>query len=180
MIKSFKSMSVTVLLGAFILLSFFLFGPPARGADYSIVDNGADLVFPVKVLTGDDLLVNASNCPCLTVEVTVDTGWNVTLACTDFSSGGATIPSSSLSYTATGGTLVKRDGQDVNPVNGPRETGSTGTLNSPLTCLTCQANFGHGSYDWQPDPGRFVLLITADRYAGSYTATLTATISGGP
>ncbi len=164
-----------------LILLLLTASSPATAAPYNITDDNRDLRFPNMTLTGDDLLVNATQCPMMSINVNVSTGWNVTLQCSNFTrAGSGTIPASNLSYTATGGIVTRTQGQAIDPINGPRETGYTGTLEAPLKGLTCQPNFGNGKYDWQPGAAGFTLLVTADSYAGSYRATLTMTITAGP
>jgi len=164
-------LSLTVLFGA----------APASGADYTITDNNKKLTFPNTVLTGDDIYVYGNQAPTFTMTVNVSTGWNVTLQCTNFVRGSYVIPAANLSYTASGGLLTRRNGQQIDPTYGPMETGLSGSLAGPLKCVSSQPGFGVGRYDWLPNSTQFVLVVPASAYAQTgYTSTLTATVSGGP
>ncbi|MBM3462838.1 MAG: hypothetical protein FJX76_12115 [Armatimonadetes bacterium] len=110
-------------------------------------------------------------------------GWNVTLQVSDFTaSGGKTIAAANLYYSAINGTIVKVGGgsQNVDPTNGPKETGVTGALDVARKCVTTNPNFGDGRYDWTADMTQFDLTIPANALVGSYSATLTATLVVGP
>lgn len=115
-------------------------------------------------------------------------GWNVTLLSSDFSySGphnGAPIPASNLGIL-TARPPVRISGQAVSPVGGPRTTNVIGTLN--VARKTLQADgptgvilltyYGIGTYRQAID---LSLTVPGQAAAGTYTATLTVTMSAGP
>ena len=115
-------------------------------------------------------------------------GWNVTLLATAFAyagpNSGAAIPAANLSITnAHPPTTVS--GQPISPTGGPRTTGATGSLDVPRK--TMQADppsgvivltyHGIGTYAQAID---LSLVVPGQTRAGSYSATLTVTMSAGP
>ena len=74
---------------------------------------------------------------------------------------------------------VSTDGQSVDAVGGPKAPASSpvGTLDSPRKTVQAEAAFGNGTYT--QDLG-VNLTVPADSAAGTYTGTLTTTISAAP
>lgn len=110
------------------------------------------------------------------------TGWNVTVESSalaysgDFA--GAAIPAANLSITSVGAPVMT-SGQAVSPVGGPRVplVSPVGTLDTPRKLLQADAGYGVGSYT--QDVG-LELVVPGTSAAGTYTASLTTTISAGP
>jgi hypothetical protein len=115
-------------------------------------------------------------------------GWNVTLLASSFAysgpNGGTAIPAANLAITnAHPPTLVS--GQGIDPIHGPQTTNVTGALN--VSRKTLQADgptgtlfktyYGIGTYQQAIDVN---LVIPGLARAGTYTTTLTVTISAGP
>ncbi|MCA1840080.1 MAG: hypothetical protein LC723_07100 [Actinobacteria bacterium] len=109
-------------------------------------------------------------------------GWNVTILSSAFvysgTNSGTNIPASSFSITAAG-TPAMTAGQAVDAVGGPKvpASGSTGTLDSARKTIQALATFGQGTYT---QANSVSLTIPADSRAGTYTGTLTTTISAAP
>jgi len=109
-------------------------------------------------------------------------GWNVTVQTSDFLySGlyaGTDIPAADFALTSAAAP-VKIAGQGVTPPNGPQvpATSPVGTLDTARKVL--QANVGHGKGTYSQALG-VSLTVPADSVAGTYTGTLTVTISAGP
>ena len=106
-------------------------------------------------------------------------GWDVTVQSSDFaysgSNGGTDIPAANFSLTsASAATAVA--GQAVDATGGPN-AGSTGSLDTPRTTLSADADFGQGSYSQNLGVS---LSIPAQSRVGTYTGTLTVTISAAP
>lgn len=115
-------------------------------------------------------------------------GWNVTLLSSAFSysgpNAGTPIPAANLSIT-TAQPPTQISGQAISPVGGPRTTNVTGALN--VARKTLQADgptgfiiltyYGIGTYSQVIDVS---LLVPGQSRAGTYTATLTVTMSAGP
>lgn len=109
-------------------------------------------------------------------------GWNVTILSSAFAYSGAnagtSIPAAKLSITeARAPVLVS--GQAIDPTGGPKvpPSGTTGTLD--VARKTIQADVGYGGGTYTQDLG-VSLVVPADSRAGTYTATLTVTVSAGP
>ena len=114
-------------------------------------------------------------------------GWNVTLLSSALAysgpNSGTPIPAANLSITtARAPTVVS--GQAISPVGGPRTTNVTGSLNVARKTIQADAptifppaTYGIGTYAQAIDVS---LLVPGQSRAGTYTATLTVTISAGP
>jgi hypothetical protein len=122
------------------------------------------------------------------VLVCTNDGWNVTLLASSFAysgpNSGTAIPAANLAITnAHPPTVVS--GQNISPTHGPRTTNVTGALN--VSRKTLQADgptgtvlktyYGIGTYQQAIDVNLVVPGLTR---AGTYTTTLTVTISAGP
>lgn len=109
-------------------------------------------------------------------------GWNVTIQSGAFvysgANNGTSIPAANFSIT-TANAPTAIAGQAVDATNGPKvpTTGATGTLDSARKVLQANAEYGLGTYTQNLDVS---LTIPAQSRAGTYTATLTVTISAGP
>lgn len=171
-----------IVLGVLTLLVLLTTAPCE--AALSISRQSGSLTFSGVTLTAIDQVVAGNAAPTWRVDArSTTTGWNVTLQVSDFTAtGGKVINASNLSYTAINGTITKIGGgsQNVDPTNGPKETGLTGTLDTPRKAVTTNAGYGDGRYDWSADATQFQLTVPATTLTGSYSATLTATIGSGP
>jgi hypothetical protein len=118
----------------------------------------------------------------------INSGWNVTLLASSFAysgpNGGAPIPAANLAIT-TARAPTRTSGQAISPVGGPRTTNVTGTLD--VARKTLQADgptgtisltyYGIGTYSQAVDVS---LVVPGQTRAGTYSATMTVTISAGP
>ncbi len=108
-------------------------------------------------------------------------GWKVTVQSSAFvysgTAGGIDIPAANFSITSAR-PPTRISGNPIDPVFGPRVPiiGATGKLNSPRTVLQASPTFGQGVYAQNLDVS---LLIPGGSVAGSYSATLTVTMSPG-
>ncbi|MBI3930093.1 MAG: WxL domain-containing protein [Armatimonadetes bacterium] len=152
------------------------------GGQLTLATNGADVVMGDVVLTGNDQLSSGSSTPTFTIIDATGSGngWNLTVQSSDFSDGLNVIPAANFSYTASGGILTAVFGQTVDGAGGPRETGLSGPLNLTLKAVTTSVGFGRGNYTWSPGASSFSLLVPAETFAGTYTATMTFTLASGP
>lgn len=136
--------------------------------------------------TGSITLTASDTGTCLLV--CTNSGWNVTLVASGFAysgpNSGATIPAANLAITnARPPTRVS--GQEVSPAGGPRTTGVTGTLDVPRKTLQADGPsglleltyYGIGTYEQIIDVR---LIVPGQSRVGTYTTTLTVTISAGP
>jgi WxL domain surface cell wall-binding len=109
-------------------------------------------------------------------------GWNVTIQTSNFVySGlyaGTDIPAANFALTSAAAP-TKVAGQGVTPPNGPQVPASSpvGTLDTARKVLTANAGFGKGTYTQALGVS---LVVPADSVAGTYTGTLTVTITAGP
>jgi hypothetical protein len=109
-------------------------------------------------------------------------GWNVTilssaLAYTGTNSGTA-IPAANFSITTANAPSMTA-GEAVDATNGPKvpATGATGTLDAARKTVQANAGYGEGTYT---QALAVSLSVPAQSRAGTYTATLTTTISAAP
>ncbi|HEX3427488.1 MAG TPA: WxL domain-containing protein [Candidatus Limnocylindrales bacterium] len=109
-------------------------------------------------------------------------GWNVTVLSSAFvysgTNGGTDIPAANFTLTSAA-SPVRTAGQAVNVVGGPLvpAISPVGTLDSARKTVQALVLFGNGTYT--QDLG-VSLTIPADSAAGTYTGTLTTTISAAP
>jgi hypothetical protein len=109
-------------------------------------------------------------------------GWNVTVQSSAFvysgSNSGTNIAASNFSITtANAPTMVA--GAAVDATDGPKvpSSGATGALNVARKTVQANVGFGEGTYDQALDVS---LTIPAGSRAGTYTGTMTVTISAAP
>jgi WxL domain surface cell wall-binding len=109
-------------------------------------------------------------------------GWNVTILSSAFvysgANSGTDIPAANFSLTSAAAP-TRTAGQAVNVAGGPKvpAVSPVGTLDSARKTMQALALYGNGTYT--QDLG-VSLTIPADSAAGTYTGTLTTTISAGP
>jgi hypothetical protein len=113
-------------------------------------------------------------------------GWNVTVQTSQFAwsagtggaSSGTDIPAANFSLTAAAAP-TSTAGQAVDGTNGPKvpAVSPVGTLDSARKTVEAAAGYGNGTYTQVLDVS---LSVPAQSAAGTYTGTLTTTISAGP
>jgi len=123
-----------------------------------------------------------------TMTLTVDdasgtgAGWNVTIQSSAFvysgANNGTNIPAANFSLTAAA-TPVMTAGQAVDATNGPKVPASSpvGTLDSARKVIQANVDYGLGTYTQALSVS---LSVPAQARAGTYTGTLTTTISAAP
>jgi hypothetical protein len=138
--------------------------------------------------TSTSITLTATDTGQCVLTVCTNQGWNVTLLASSFvytgPNNGTAIPAANLAITnAHQPTVVS--GQAISPTGGPRTTNVTGTLD--VSRKTLQADgptgtiiktyYGIGTYSQAID---LDLVVPGRARAGTYTTTLTVTISAGP
>ena len=109
-------------------------------------------------------------------------GWNVTIQTSAFvysgANNGTNIPAANFSLTAAA-TPVMTAGQAIDVTNGPKVPASSpvGTLDSARKVIQANADYGLGTYTQALSVS---LSVPAQARAGTYTGTLTTTISAAP
>lgn len=124
-----------------------------------------------------------------TMELTADdssgsgAGWNVTVLSSAFvysgSNNGTSIPAANFSITSAGDP-TSTAGDAVNPDDGPKVPDAftaPATLDTARKTVHANANFGEGTYAQDLEVS---LSIPAQSRVGTYTGTMTVTISAGP
>lgn len=106
-------------------------------------------------------------------------GWNVTVLSSAFvysgDNGGTNIPAANFVF-GTPNTPIATAGQAVDGIGGPT-AGVGGALDAAKKVISANADFGQGTYTQTVGAQ---LTIPAQSRAGTYTGTLTTTISAGP
>lgn len=143
-------------------------------------------------VTSTHSLQNSTGTMTLTVDDSTGTGagWNVTETVSAFAFTGGTgstpIAASAFSITSVGtitssaGQAIAAGGSDLvptGPQSGNVDIGVTGALDTARTVVRAGANYGQGTYS---QPINVNLAIPADSRAGTYTGTLTTSITAGP
>ena len=133
----------------------------------------APISFPGVTIDGTDQTVTGSTTAWQADGTGETGGWNVTVASTDFDNGaGKTVAVSNFEIRLLDANIVVVSGDTNKPV-------STQTAFGPLSgtavkIASASAGTGDGVYDLTPD---FRLTVPAETYTGSYTATVTVTVS---
>lgn len=146
----------------------------------------ADLSFP------DIAYAHTAQTPTGSMTLTADdstgsnAGWNVTIQSSDFvwsagtggASSGTDIPAANFSLTSAAAPAATA-GQAVDTTGGPKvpTTSPAGTLDTARKTVQADTTFGNGTYTQALGVS---LAIPADSAAGTYTGTLTTTISAAP
>jgi len=109
-------------------------------------------------------------------------GWNVTIQASTFvysgPNNGTNIPASSFALTSAAAPVLV-SGQAIDATNGPKvpAVSPLGTLNTARKVLQANLLYGVGTYTQALGVS---LTIPAQARAGTYTTSLTTTISAGP
>jgi len=109
-------------------------------------------------------------------------GWNVTILSSAFvysgANGGTNIPAANFSLTSAAAP-ANTAGQAIDATGGPKVPviSPVGTLDSARKTVQALVTFGNGTYTQALGVS---LTIPADSAAGTYTGTLTTTISAAP
>lgn len=109
-------------------------------------------------------------------------GWNVTVQSSAFvytgANSGTNIAAANFSITTANAPTVVA-GEAIDATGGPKvpATGATGTLDVARKTVQANVGFGEGTYDQNLDVS---LTIPGGSRAGTYTGTMTVTISAAP
>jgi len=155
----------------------------ASGGYTIVVLGGGTIEFGTVTLNGDDQTVSPASVATLRIVDATgsNAGWNVTFVVTDFISGSNTIPKANLSFNPSSGSITRVSGQTIDGSNGPKETGGgSQALSSSVKVVTTNVGYGKGRYDYSPALSSFSLVVPATTLVGTYTSTLTVTLSSGP
>lgn len=192
--KTSKISAVSALVAGSLLVA-----PAAFAADNTVtqaVTGGSLSASATDVTLGSVATAHTDQDSAGSMTVTADdtsgtgAGWHVTEQVSDLvysgSNGGTNIPAANFSVTsvgavaATAGQSVDATGTDAAPT-GPQSanitTGVSGTLDQPVTVFVAGAGFGQGTYTL---PVNLNLTVPAESRAGSYSGTLTTTITSAP
>lgn len=179
------------LVGAALLLATF--GAPAQAADtVTLAITGSGLTASVADLTLSSVpYQNAAHNVTGTMVLTADdstgsgAGWNVTILSSDFvwvgtANGGTDIPAANVALTsAAAPAMIAGQVISVAASTGPQvpPTSPLGTLDSARKTLVATAAYGAGTYTQALG---ITLTIPAMSRVGTYTGTITTTITSAP
>lgn len=109
-----------------------------------------------------------------------DAGWNVTVLTSSFAKtgGGTAIPAANFSLSSAAAPSMTA-GQAIDATGGPKvpATSPVGTLDTAKKVVQANAGFGKGTYTQALGVS---LTIPAQTLAGTYTGTLTTSITAAP
>ena len=110
--------------------------------------------------------------------MTIQTSAFVWTVGTGGASSGTNIPAANFSLTSAAAPAMTA-GQAVDGTGGPKVPGASpvGTLDSPRKTVNANTTFGNGTYTQALG---ISLLIPAQSAAGTYTGTLTTSITAAP
>lgn len=136
----------------------------------------AAITFPGVTLDGTDQTVTGSTSAWRADATGESGGWNVTVASTDFDNGaGKTIAVANFEIRLLDTNILVISGDTNKPVS--TQTTFASLSGTALKIASAAVGEGDGVYDLTPD---FQLFVSAETYKGSYTGTVTVTISAGP
>jgi hypothetical protein len=138
---------------------------------------------PMVAATVSHITQNKAGTLALSVTDTVGLGWKVTVQSSNMKYSGSfgltpanDIPAANLSL-GTPAKPVFVSGQAINATYGPKAVGTGGVLSAAIKVINANSGYGTGSYS-QNLP--LTVSIPANPRQGTYTATLTVTITAGP
>jgi hypothetical protein len=183
---------LTAVVGATALLVTMLAGPAAATDTVVLAITGNGLTASIADLTFTSVpYQNSAHDVTGTMTLTADdstgsgAGWNVTVMSSAFTwvgtaNGGIDIPASGLALTtAAAPTFIS--GQAIGPAlsTGPQvpPTSPLGRLDTPRKTLVATAAYGSGTYSQALG---VTLTVPAMSRVGTYTGTLTTTITSAP
>jgi hypothetical protein len=179
-------------LGASALLAATVVGPALAANEVTQVITGSGLTASVADLTLASVAYqNAAHDVTGTMTLTADdstgsgAGWNVTIQSSAFvwvgtANGGIDIPAAKFALT-NAAAPTKISGQAIGAAlsTGPQvpPTSPIGSLDTPRKTLVATAAYGAGTYEQELG---VTLTIPAMSRVGTYTGTLTTTITSAP
>ncbi|MGD0204986.1 MAG: hypothetical protein ABSB57_00840 [Dehalococcoidia bacterium] len=136
----------------------------------------APISFPNVTLNGASQTVDGSTSAWQADATGESGGWKVTVASTDFTNGsGKTIAVDKFEIRLLDVNIVRVSGDPNGPVSTQTTFAALGAAARKIA--SAAVNTGDGVYDLTPN---FRLTVPAETYSGSYTATVTVSISSGP
>lgn len=142
--------------------------------------------FPNTTLTGLPQAVHASINPWVVTDArgSLLNGWNVTVSASQFSTGGAspsTLPSGSLTLATPAVPTTTVGNVSVPPVPQPLAAPIDGGSTQKLVSAAVGTGLGQWTFTpLNPAGGDLLLNVPPGAVAGTYTSTITTTLSTGP
>ena len=136
----------------------------------------ATITFPGVTLNGADQTVSGSTAAWRADANGESSGWNITVASTEFDNGaGKSIAVSNFEIRLLDSNITLISGSSMLPTSS--QNNYTVLSASALKIISAASGDGNGVYDLSPD---IRLTVPAETFTGSYSATLTISISIGP
>ena len=173
-----KTLALTLLIIALLMLTVSPASAQAiitlTGAPLSV--STQSITFPATMHTGQVQTVSGATASAWVVRDPTGTGagYRVNIRATNFVNGSHSIPVGNFRLALANADIVTVDGNSK-PTSAL--TSLTPLSTSDQTLLSAATDTGMGTYNVTPG---FTLTIPADAYAGTYNATVTATIVAGP
>jgi hypothetical protein len=137
--------------------------------------------FPTTTLTGTPLTLHADANQWVVTDArgSVDNGWNVTIAASQFSAGGGkTLPLGSLALSAPPTATTDPGNTSGAPSSltpaSPIDDGSTQKL------VSAAAGDGMGQWTFASSNSALTLTVPSNTQTGTYVSTITTTLATGP
>jgi hypothetical protein len=183
-IRVSRRASVAVLLAGLLLAAGALPASAALTASLSALTlPSAVSSHSVQTVTGRAVLTASDTSVYVPLTgIGLGAGWHVTLQASALvysgPNQGVNIPATALAIVSVEAPVAS-SGQPVNAANGPKvpAISPAGPLNSARTVLQANSSYGAGTYTQGINMS---LAIPADTRTGTYTSTITTTITSGP
>ena len=179
--RDLESMEFVKRLPLLLLLLFAGLLGAAAGSAFAVSSASvANLTLPAVVYS--HVAQSSSGTMTLTATNDATTGFSVTILASNFVysgvNAGSPIPAANFSITSAA-TPVMTAGQAVDATNGPKvpAVSPVGTLDGARKTVQANAGFGVGTYT---QALAVTLSVPGQARAGTYTSTLTTTISAAP
>ena len=141
----------------------------------SLSNSTTPVAFGALGLTGADATLNVTTAAWRAIDARgTGTGWNVSIASTDFTSTAGSIAVANFKVRVPATSILRIAGNAV-PTSGATTYQPLGS--TALKLLTAAVGAGMGTYDYLPD---FQLTVPASTLAGAYTATVIVSVNSGP
>ena len=138
--------------------------------------SSAPITFPSTTLNGTDQTVTGSTSAWVADAATETGGWHVNVSSTDFINGESeTVDVSNFKIRLLDADIVRVSGDTTKPVS--TQTSFASLSGTALKIVSAGVSESQGVYDLTPG---LQLVIPAEAYTGSYTATVTITTVVGP
>jgi putative surface cell wall-binding protein len=106
-----------------------------------------------------------------------DSGWNLTITSTPFTTGTYTLPANASTVTSVGNTCLSTCTPASNSIGYPLTVPAAATPPAAVKFFNAAANTGAGKWTTTPS---ITVAVPGNTHAGTYTSTLTLSAVSGP